>query len=138
MNEYVGDLIDEEECKRRLEKAHEEDIRNFYMMTLDSDRSALCLTEEYRYLFSDNRPGCLWLCAQNDHKCRQAIKINYSFIHFLSFCFVFNHTNIEAKLVYKILFQIKSVMINLLKFKWIYLLKKFPLASVNCFSVTLL
>ncbi|XP_060558862.1 histone-lysine N-methyltransferase NSD2-like, partial [Ruditapes philippinarum] len=38
VNEYVGDLIDEEECKRRLEKAHEDDIHNFYMMTLDMDR----------------------------------------------------------------------------------------------------
>ena len=38
MNEYVGDLIDEEECKRRLEKAHEDDVHNFYMMTLDMDR----------------------------------------------------------------------------------------------------
>ncbi|KAL4232100.1 Histone-lysine N-methyltransferase [Mactra antiquata] len=38
VNEYVGDLIDEEECRRRLEKSHEEDIHNFYMMTLDMDR----------------------------------------------------------------------------------------------------
>ncbi|XP_052771657.1 histone-lysine N-methyltransferase NSD2-like isoform X2 [Mya arenaria] len=38
VNEYVGDLVDEEECKRRLEKAHETGIHNFYMMTLDMDR----------------------------------------------------------------------------------------------------
>ena len=38
MNEYVGDLIDEEECKKRIEKAHEDDVRNFYMMTLDMNR----------------------------------------------------------------------------------------------------
>ncbi|XP_052226023.1 histone-lysine N-methyltransferase NSD2-like isoform X2 [Dreissena polymorpha] len=38
VNEYVGDLIDEEECKRRLEKAHEDNVHNFYMMTLDMDR----------------------------------------------------------------------------------------------------
>ena len=38
VNEYVGDLIDEEESKNRLKKAHENDISNFYMMTLDADR----------------------------------------------------------------------------------------------------
>lgn len=38
VNEYVGDLIDDEEVKRRLQKAHEDDIHNFYMMTLDMDR----------------------------------------------------------------------------------------------------
>ena len=38
VNEYVGDLIDEQECKKRIQKAHEDDVRNFYMMTLDMNR----------------------------------------------------------------------------------------------------
>jgi len=38
VNEYVGDLIDVEESKERLKKAHETDVHNFYMMTLDMDR----------------------------------------------------------------------------------------------------
>uniref|UniRef100_A0A2C9JRL9 Histone-lysine N-methyltransferase n=1 Tax=Biomphalaria glabrata TaxID=6526 RepID=A0A2C9JRL9_BIOGL len=36
--EYVGDLIDEEECKRRIEQAHEDNITNFYMLTMDKNR----------------------------------------------------------------------------------------------------
>jgi hypothetical protein len=38
VNEYVGELIDEEECKRRLEEAHENDIKDFYFLTIDKDR----------------------------------------------------------------------------------------------------
>ena len=38
VNEYVGDLIDEVECKKRIIKAHEDDVCNFYMMTLDMNR----------------------------------------------------------------------------------------------------
>jgi hypothetical protein len=38
VNEYVGELIDNEECKRRLELAHENDICNFYFLTIDKDR----------------------------------------------------------------------------------------------------
>ncbi|XP_046335260.2 histone-lysine N-methyltransferase NSD2-like isoform X2 [Haliotis rufescens] len=38
VNEYVGDLIDEEECKRRIKQAHEDNISNFYMLTLDKNR----------------------------------------------------------------------------------------------------
>ena len=41
VNEYVGDLIDVEESKERLKKAHETDVHNFYMMTLDMDRWGL-------------------------------------------------------------------------------------------------
>ncbi|GFR98820.1 histone-lysine N-methyltransferase [Elysia marginata] len=37
--EYVGDLIDEEECKRRIEQAHDDNITNFYMLTLDKNRA---------------------------------------------------------------------------------------------------
>lgn len=35
MNEYVGELIDEEECRARIRYAQEHDITNFYMLTLD-------------------------------------------------------------------------------------------------------
>lgn len=38
MNEYCGELIDEEECKRRIQQAHDDNITNFYMLTLDSTR----------------------------------------------------------------------------------------------------
>lgn len=38
VNEYVGDLIDEEECKKRILKAHEDNVSNFYMLTLDKNR----------------------------------------------------------------------------------------------------
>ena len=39
VNEYVGDLIDDEECERRIKIAHDNNITNFYMLTLDSKRS---------------------------------------------------------------------------------------------------
>ncbi|CAL1533797.1 unnamed protein product [Lymnaea stagnalis] len=38
VQEYVGDVIDEEECKRRIEQAHEDNITNFYMLTMDKNR----------------------------------------------------------------------------------------------------
>ncbi|CAG5130471.1 unnamed protein product, partial [Candidula unifasciata] len=38
VHEYVGDLVDEEECKRRMEEAHENNITNFYMLTMDKNR----------------------------------------------------------------------------------------------------
>ncbi|XP_041368647.1 histone-lysine N-methyltransferase NSD2-like isoform X2 [Gigantopelta aegis] len=38
VNEYVGELIDEDECHRRIEKAHIDNISNFYMLTLDKNR----------------------------------------------------------------------------------------------------
>ncbi|XP_026582193.1 histone-lysine N-methyltransferase, H3 lysine-36 and H4 lysine-20 specific isoform X3 [Pseudonaja textilis] len=38
VNEYVGELIDEEECRARISYAQEHDITNFYMLTLDKDR----------------------------------------------------------------------------------------------------
>ncbi|CAF99053.1 unnamed protein product, partial [Tetraodon nigroviridis] len=36
--EYVGEVIDEEECRARIKHAQENDIFNFYMLTLDKDR----------------------------------------------------------------------------------------------------
>ena len=38
VNEYVGELIDLEECKRRLKYAKENDITSFYFLTIDKDR----------------------------------------------------------------------------------------------------
>lgn len=35
MSEYVGEVIDEEECRARIKHAQEIDISNFYMLTLD-------------------------------------------------------------------------------------------------------
>ncbi|XP_072119760.1 uncharacterized protein nsd1a isoform X3 [Mobula birostris] len=35
VNEYVGEVIDEEECYARIKYAQEHDITNFYMLTLD-------------------------------------------------------------------------------------------------------
>jgi histone-lysine N-methyltransferase NSD2 len=38
INEYVGEIIDEEECKRRLDEAHRNNIKNFYFMTIAKNR----------------------------------------------------------------------------------------------------
>nr|KAF6392506.1 hypothetical protein mPipKuh1_007715 [Pipistrellus kuhlii] len=37
VNEYVGELIDEEECMARIKHAQENDITHFYMLTIDKD-----------------------------------------------------------------------------------------------------
>lgn len=34
MLEYVGELIDSEECRLRIKRAHENRVTNFYMLTL--------------------------------------------------------------------------------------------------------
>ncbi|XP_072313696.1 histone-lysine N-methyltransferase NSD2 [Eucyclogobius newberryi] len=38
VNEYIGELIDEEECRSRIKYAQENNITNFYMLTIDKDR----------------------------------------------------------------------------------------------------
>nr|XP_033806821.1 histone-lysine N-methyltransferase NSD2 [Geotrypetes seraphini]XP_033806831.1 histone-lysine N-methyltransferase NSD2 [Geotrypetes seraphini]XP_033806839.1 histone-lysine N-methyltransferase NSD2 [Geotrypetes seraphini]XP_033806849.1 histone-lysine N-methyltransferase NSD2 [Geotrypetes seraphini]XP_033806859.1 histone-lysine N-methyltransferase NSD2 [Geotrypetes seraphini]XP_033806868.1 histone-lysine N-methyltransferase NSD2 [Geotrypetes seraphini] len=38
VNEYVGEIIDEEECMARIKHAQENDITHFYMLTVDKDR----------------------------------------------------------------------------------------------------
>lgn len=38
VNEYVGELIDEEECRARINYAHENNITDFYMLTIDKVR----------------------------------------------------------------------------------------------------
>lgn len=34
MAEYVGEVIDSEECQQRIKRAHENHVTNFYMLTL--------------------------------------------------------------------------------------------------------
>uniref|UniRef100_A0A3Q2ZKC4 Histone-lysine N-methyltransferase NSD3 n=1 Tax=Kryptolebias marmoratus TaxID=37003 RepID=A0A3Q2ZKC4_KRYMA len=36
--EYVGEVIDTEECQQRIKRAHENHVTNFYMLTLTKDR----------------------------------------------------------------------------------------------------
>uniref|UniRef100_A0A7N8YHD5 Histone-lysine N-methyltransferase NSD3 n=1 Tax=Mastacembelus armatus TaxID=205130 RepID=A0A7N8YHD5_9TELE len=38
VNEYVGEVIDSEECQQRIKRAHENHVTNFYMLTLTKDR----------------------------------------------------------------------------------------------------
>nr|XP_009860574.2 uncharacterized protein LOC100184753 isoform X1 [Ciona intestinalis] len=38
VSEYVGELVDSEECMRRIEDAHKNNVTNFYMLTIDKDR----------------------------------------------------------------------------------------------------
>jgi hypothetical protein len=38
VNEYVGEIIDDEECKRRLDLAHENNMMNFYFLKIEKDR----------------------------------------------------------------------------------------------------
>lgn len=38
VNEYVGELVDEDECRRRIEEAHVNNITDFYFLTIDKDR----------------------------------------------------------------------------------------------------
>lgn len=38
VHEYVGELIDEDEVKRRIDESHENNISNYYMLTLDKNR----------------------------------------------------------------------------------------------------
>lgn len=43
VNEYVGELIDEEECMARIKYAHENDITHFYMLTIDKVMGSVSL-----------------------------------------------------------------------------------------------
>lgn len=49
--EYVGEVIDEEECRARIKHAQENDIFNFYMLTLD--KVILHYMPRYKTLFSN-------------------------------------------------------------------------------------
>lgn len=43
VSEYVGEVIDEEECRARIKRAQENDIGNFYLLTLDKVMHLTCL-----------------------------------------------------------------------------------------------
>ena len=60
VNEYIGELIDEEECRTRIRYAQENDISDFYMLTIDK-------VNAHRPLASANmREWCLvrWCCSE--------------------------------------------------------------------------
>ncbi|KAG7263935.1 hypothetical protein CRUP_029275, partial [Coryphaenoides rupestris] len=38
VTEYVGEVIDAEECQQRIKRAHENHVTDFYMLTLTKDR----------------------------------------------------------------------------------------------------
>lgn len=48
VHEYVGELIDEEEVKRRIDESHENNISNYYMLTLDKNRYRLYIFLQYK------------------------------------------------------------------------------------------
>lgn len=51
MNEYVGEIIDEEECYARIKYAQEHDIINFYMLTLDKVITLKVQNSEFNNLY---------------------------------------------------------------------------------------
>ncbi len=56
--EYVGEVIDSEECQQRIKRAHENHVTNFYMLTLTKVTSGMCCSVSERREFSTN-PGVL-------------------------------------------------------------------------------
>ncbi|KAJ8351349.1 hypothetical protein SKAU_G00228250 [Synaphobranchus kaupii] len=60
VNEYVGEMIDEEECRARIRHAQENDICNFYMLTLDKDRiiDAGPKGNQARFMNHSCQPNC--------------------------------------------------------------------------------
>lgn len=48
VSEYVGEMIDEEECRARIKHAQENDISNFYMLTLD--KASLQITRNLMFV----------------------------------------------------------------------------------------
>nr|XP_055036635.1 histone-lysine N-methyltransferase, H3 lysine-36 specific isoform X2 [Misgurnus anguillicaudatus] len=60
VNEYVGEVIDEEECRARIKHAQETNIGNFYMLTLDKDRiiDAGPKGNEARFMNHSCQPNC--------------------------------------------------------------------------------
>ncbi|XP_034037134.1 histone-lysine N-methyltransferase, H3 lysine-36 and H4 lysine-20 specific isoform X2 [Thalassophryne amazonica] len=58
--EYVGEVIDEEECRARIRHAQENDIFNFYMLTLDKDRiiDAGPKGNQARFMNHSCQPNC--------------------------------------------------------------------------------
>ncbi|XP_067374495.1 histone-lysine N-methyltransferase, H3 lysine-36 specific isoform X2 [Channa argus] len=60
VSEYVGEVIDEEECRARIRHAQENDICNFYMLTLDKDRiiDAGPKGNQARFMNHSCQPNC--------------------------------------------------------------------------------
>ncbi|XP_068072231.1 histone-lysine N-methyltransferase, H3 lysine-36 specific isoform X2 [Danio rerio] len=60
ISEYVGEVIDEEECRARIKHAQENNIGNFYMLTLDKDRiiDAGPKGNEARFMNHCCQPNC--------------------------------------------------------------------------------
>ncbi|XP_042165655.1 histone-lysine N-methyltransferase, H3 lysine-36 specific isoform X1 [Oncorhynchus tshawytscha] len=60
VNEYVGEVIDEEECRARIKHAQDNDICNFYMLTLDKDRiiDAGPKGNQARFMNHSCQPNC--------------------------------------------------------------------------------
>ncbi|XP_077434443.1 histone-lysine N-methyltransferase, H3 lysine-36 specific-like [Vanacampus margaritifer] len=60
VSEYVGEVIDEEECRARIKHAQEKDICNFYMLTLDKDRiiDAGPKGNQARFMNHSCQPNC--------------------------------------------------------------------------------
>lgn len=54
VNEYVGEVIDEEECRLRIKRAHENSVTNFYMLTV---------TKVKLLLFFDKKTGNFMFCS---------------------------------------------------------------------------
>lgn len=55
VNEYVGELIDEEECRLRIKRAHENSVTNFYMLTVTKVSIGSCLIAD---VTQQQRPLC--------------------------------------------------------------------------------
>lgn len=93
VNEYVGELIDDEECKRRLKWANENKITDFYLMTIEKDRviDAGPKGNLSRYMNHSCDPNCkteMWmvncdvrvgLFAINDIPAGAELTFNYNF-----------------------------------------------------------
>lgn len=59
VTEYVGEVIDSEECQQRIKRAHENHVTNFYMLTLTKVTSKALLRGEERPPTSSLQLWCL-------------------------------------------------------------------------------
>lgn len=50
VNEYIGELIDEEECRARIKYAQENNITDFYMLTID--KVSCKKLDMWKYIFA--------------------------------------------------------------------------------------
>lgn len=55
VTEYVGEVIDSEECQQRIKRAHENHVTNFYMLTLTKVTSVTLIRGETstKHFFKD-------------------------------------------------------------------------------------